>query len=120
MFGAGGVLRDGEEGLRDSCGTAAPLVAVDLGGERAQGAANEPGGAVGVMAGASAGYQAGPALDVGDGLGAGPAAGDLGERGRDPRQAVQAGAALAGAFEREVADDEIGRASCRERVLVAV
>ena len=83
---------------------AAALVPVGLGGEGAQGGADEPGRAVRVVAGAAAGDQARPALQVGPVRRARAAAGQLGERGRDPRQAVQAGAALAGRLERQVAD----------------
>src|SRR5450756_2127716 len=104
-FRARGVLGYRQERPRGRRGAAAALVTVGLRRERDQGGTHEPGRAVRVVAGTAAHHEPRPPLQVGAGLRPGPAPRQLGERGGDPWQAVEAGAALAGGLERQVADD---------------
>ena len=102
------LVRDRQEWGAVGRGAQTPCVGVEFGGERGQRAADQADRAVGVVAGAAALDQAGPAGDVrtrgalGAGGGQGP------EGGGDAGQPVEAGAALAGRLEGQVAQDTGG------------
>ncbi len=82
--------------------TPALFVQPGLSGEHPQGAADESHAAVRVVAGATSLGQPGPAVQIGPRPGVRPGPGQVAEGRRDPRQAVEAGTALARRLQSQV------------------